>query len=43
MNRHEAQRRALRNHCRLASETLLAPAFVLGPVSIVLSVNSGYE
>lgn len=38
------QRDALVNHCRLASECLLAPARIRdGVVSIILSVNSGYE
>lgn len=38
------QRDAIINHCRLASETLLSKPFILdGRVSIVLSVNSGYE
>ncbi len=38
------QRTALVNHCRLASETLLAPSWVMSDgVSIILSVNSGYE
>jgi hypothetical protein len=44
MNRH--QEIAIRNHCRLAVETA-RPAFGYltdkGRISIVLSVNSGYE
>jgi hypothetical protein len=44
MNRH--QEIAIRNHCRLGFETA-RPAFGYlvgkGDVSIVLSVNSGYE
>jgi hypothetical protein len=44
MNRH--QQIAIRNHCRLGIETA-RPAFChlvdRGRVSVVLSVNSGYE
>jgi hypothetical protein len=44
MNKH--QEIALKNHCRLAAETI-NPAFRYtifnGSISIVLTVNSGYE
>lgn len=40
----QQQRIALRHHCRLAGETL-QPRFrwVVGAISIVLTVNSGHE
>lgn len=44
------QKAAVRNHCRLAIETthprfrhLLYAGHITGPVSVVLTVNSGYE
>lgn len=40
------RREALRNHCRLAGETLnvrFARGFARQCVSVVLTVNSGYE
>jgi len=41
MNRY--QREAIDRHCRLAIETLCAPKYVREGLSVVLSVNSGYE
>lgn len=44
MKIEEARTLALAQHCRLASETLLAPAFATrAGQTVVLSVNSGYE
>lgn len=42
MNKH--QEIAITYHCRLAGETVNRKfAYVVGNVSIVLTVNSGYE
>lgn len=42
MNKH--QEIAIKEHCRLAGETVKHQfAYVIGNVSIVLTVNSGYE
>lgn len=38
------QRRAISNHCRLASETLrFPPRFSLNGATVIVTVNSGYE
>ena len=43
MNR--AQRTALDNHCRLSIETLrpMFSTILVGGITVVLTVNSGYE
>jgi hypothetical protein len=42
MNKH--QEVAIKDHCRLAGETMQRKfGYVVGNVSIILTVNSGYE
>ncbi len=40
----EHQEIAIRNHCRLASETMhTRHRRIIGDISVILTVNSGYE